>query len=153
MPDTTPERLAIRPSVIAFAAISFALKTALILLLVVPTVIGLPGPLGPGVLLALLVAVVVSTLARSFVVRRVSAPERAIVEFWSITPLLILLTAGMLSALPAIFIKELTAWLGWPESALRYGLVFLLAGSMISAAIVIWAFWRQFRASLPSAPA
>ena len=146
---------AIRPWVTAFAAISFALKVGLILLIVVPAVIPVPKP-APFVLFALLAGVIGSTLVRSAVVRRLSATELAAVQFWSITPLLILLVGGALGILPALVLDQLADWLHWSEAALHNLVGFTLAGAMVSAAIVIWVSWKQFRATLqalPSGPA
>jgi len=153
------DTLSIRPSVIAFAALSFALKAVLILLLLAPAVIPVPTP-NPSLLLALLAAVIGSTFARSALVRRLSSTERAVVQYWSITPLLILMVGGVLGALPRLVLDQLADRFHWSEATLRTLAGFTLTGALISAAIVIWVHWRQLRDSLlststtprPSAP-
>jgi hypothetical protein len=143
---------AIRPWVTAFAAISFALKTTLLLLVVLPAVIPAAEPHRP-LLVALLAGVIGLTFARSAVVRGLSETELAVVQYWSITPLLIFLVAGVIGSLPVLILDQLADWLHWSEAALRNLVAFTLTGSLLSAGIVIWASWRQFRASLPSGPA
>jgi len=144
--------LSIRPWVTAFAALSFALKAALILLLLVPAMLSVP-PAPPAVLGALFGAVMASTFVRSFLVRRLTSTELAVVQFWSITPLLIVLVASTLGLLPMLVLDQLAEWLHWSAGALRMLVLVTLTGSLISAAFVIWAFWRQLRSSLPSAAA
>lgn len=141
------DSLPIRPSVTAFAATSFALKAALVLLLLAPMVI--PAAIAsPSLLVALLAAVIASTLVRSLVVQRLSATELAVLQYWSITPLLILLLAAAIGMLPILVLDQLRAWLHWSDSALQSLIAFAMIGSLISAAIVVWSLWKQFRASL-----
>jgi len=146
------EIYSIRPWVTAFAAISFGLKAALILLMFVPALLDWPHA-SPAVLLTLFFGVIALTFARSLVVRRLSADELVVVQFWSITPLLIFLVGGMLAAIPILVLDQMAHQWGWSETAHRNVAAFFMTGALISAAIVIWASWRQVRASLPSAAA
>ena len=141
----------IRPSVAAFAAISFALRAALLLLLSLPALLGWPVARS-GVLLALFAGVIALTFARSVVVRRLSAGELAVVQFWSITPLLMFLVCGMLGAIPILVSGQIAAHFHWSEATLRNLAVFVFAGALISSALLIRVLWIQFRASLPATP-
>jgi len=142
----------IRPWVTAFAAISFGLKAALLFLLSVPALLDGPHP-SPALLLTLFAGAIAASFARSLLVRRLSADELVVLQFWSITPLLIFLVGGMLGAIPILVLGQMAHQWGWSEAVHRNVAAFFMTGALISAAIVIWASWRQVRASLPSAAA
>jgi hypothetical protein len=144
--------LVIRPWVSAFAAISFALKAGLYLLLLLPLALPMATP-RPWLLVALLAGIVASTAVRSILVRRLSTSELAVVQFWSLTPLLILFIAGGVGALPVLVLDQLADALHWSETILRTLIAFALTAALISAAVMIWMYWMQLRTSLLPGPA
>ena len=137
----------IRPSVLALAAISPVLKAALVLVLLLPAVLPVQRP-NPSILVALVAGVMTLAVVRGALAQRLSQTELAVVQYWSLTPMLILLLAGALGTLPALLLSRLASHSGWSEAVIHSLAKAVLVGSLLSGAIVVWALWKRFRASL-----
>ena len=70
------------------------------------------------------------------------AAEQAVVRFWGFVPMLALLTASVLGALPVLALGALEVHVG------TAALCALAAALALAAGLVVWTLWRRLRDSL-----
>jgi hypothetical protein len=137
----------IRPSVVLFSAISPTLKAALVLLVLLPHFLPLPRP-NLSLLARLLAGVIAWSLVRAALAQRLSSLEKAVVQYWSFTPMIILIIAGALAAIPILVVDHLADRFSWSSVTVRNLVLAAQIVSLVWGAVVVWGLWVRFRTSL-----
>jgi Tfp pilus assembly protein PilO len=92
---------------------------------------------------------VATAVARGVLAQRFTPAEGVVVHFWARTPLLTLVVATALGALPLLIVNLLASSLGWSPTSTQVAVRAVILLVAVFAVLTMWWFWVQVRDSLP----